>query len=85
MSLLRWFWAWLNKPKRRLAVIAVLLFGCVHVGITPDLPFPQAPGLQFVPVQGNICLDEAQANNLALYLEELHAYRQAVHRLHRAP
>ena len=68
-----------------LVTIAILLFGCVSVGITPDLPFPQAPELLFSPVGENICLGETQANKLATYLEELHAYRQAVHRLHRAP
>ena len=86
MRVIRWFWAWLNRPKRRtVAVISLLLFGCVHVGVTPDLPFPNAPELLFSPAGENICLGETQANNLTKYLEELHAYRQAVHRLHQKP
>ena len=68
-----------------LVTIAILLFGCVSVGITPDLPFPPAPSVSFTLDGNPICLSEEAANDLAQYFEELHAYRQAVHRLHRAP
>ena len=61
------------------------LTGCVSVGITPDLPFPPAPSVSFTLDGNPICLSEEAANDLAQYFEELHAYRQAVHRLHRAP
>ena len=89
MRLVRWLWTWLNRPKRRHGLLLLVLLGgtaCVHVGITPDLPFPVAPEVQFHAVSpGTICTTELDANKLATYLEELHAYRQAVHRLHRAP
>ena len=67
--------------------IAVFLAGCVSVGVTPDLPFPQAPEITF---QGHgeiagVCLTELDANALRVYFDELAAYRQAIHRIHQAP
>ena len=64
--------------------IAVFLSGCVHVGVTPDLPFPQAPTLTFTPY-GAACLTELDANGLRVYFDEIAAYRQAIHRIHQAP
>ena len=64
--------------------IAVFLTGCVHVGVTPDLPFPQAPALTFTAA-GPVCLAELDAQSLRVYFDELAAYRQAIHRLHQAP
>ena len=64
--------------------VAVFLSGCVHIGVTPDLPFPQAPALTFTPY-GSACLTELDANGLRVYFDELAAYRQAIHRIHQAP
>ena len=66
------------------AATMLLILGCVHVGVTPDLPFPQAPALTFTPY-GSACLTELDANGLRAYFDELAAYRQAIHRIHQAP
>ena len=68
-----------------LAILEIMLIaGCVSVGVTPDLPFPQAPTLTFAPY-GAVCLDTFDAQSLRVYLDELAAYRQAIHRIHQAP
>ena len=80
----------MNLPQWLCVVMAgglLLIFfmgGCVSVGVTPDLPFPQAPALTFTPY-GSACLTELDANGLRAYFDELAAYRQAIHRIHQAP
>ena len=64
--------------------IAVFLSGCVHVGVTPDLPFPDFPNVQFVQ-SGPVCISEASADAFRRYFDEIYAYRQAIHRIHQAP
>ena len=63
-------------------LLAFLLVGCVSVGVTPDLPMPKFPSVQFVQ-SGQVCLSEPDANDLRVYFDELTAYREALQRFHK--
>ena len=66
-------------------LLAVLLLGCVSVGVTPDLPMPKAPALTFTlsPDGTNVCLGIEEANALRVYFDSLDAYQQTLQRLHK--
>ena len=66
-------------------LLAILLPGCISVGVTPDLPLPKAPALMFtlLPDGKNVCLGIEEANALRVYFDSLDAYQQALQRLHK--
>lgn len=67
------------------SLLLVSLAGCVSVNVVPTaLPLPEAPDLTFLSQTGQICLSEADANQLGKYLDSINAFRQAWERL-RAP
>jgi hypothetical protein len=62
----------------RLALIALLLTGCVHVAYEPALEMPERPKLHWtICGEKQLCLSEADADKLAKFLDKLNAFEAA--------
>jgi len=73
-----------------LIILALVMFltGCTTVQVMAGMPLPPAPQITFqsckVAEVATICLSEADANALRVWMDQLNAYSHAVKRLHDA-
>ena len=60
--------------------LSISLVGCAGWQQETKLPFPASPKLTFVPVDTRYCLSRDDANGLAIFFDQLEAFKHAYRR-----
>lgn len=63
-----------------LIALSISLVGCAGWQQETKLPFPASPTLTFVPVNTQYCLSSDDAKGLAIFLDQLEAFKHAYRR-----